>query len=112
MEPRDKHPLEPDYALREPDLILTFDQYSFERNREQLESLTRGDYVVFNATISHLGVQSKERGSVTKYHANDEESTHHMHAHSIKKVPNKRREDISPHIHWDGRFKFNQDLQV
>ncbi len=32
MEPRDKHPDDPEFALREPDVVLTLDKYSFEAN--------------------------------------------------------------------------------
>ena len=54
MNPRDKHPLDDDYGSREPDLVLTFDANSFERNRMIIEDLKRGDYIRFNATITHL----------------------------------------------------------
>lgn len=57
MDPRDKHPNDPEFALREPDLILTLDKYSFEANQFVLEGLQRGDYIIFNATITHLGIQ-------------------------------------------------------
>ena len=56
MSPRDIHPDEQDFALREPDLILTFDIWSFERNKFIIEDLKRGDYIIFNSTITHLGV--------------------------------------------------------
>ena len=32
MDPRDSHPLDEDFALREPDLVLTLDKQSFEAN--------------------------------------------------------------------------------
>ena len=57
MNPRDSHPMEPDYAEREPDLILTFDYYSFEKNKEVIEDLYRGDHLIFNASITHLGIR-------------------------------------------------------
>jgi len=56
MEPRDYHPEAPEYAEREPDLILTFDQFYFARNLPMLEDLRRGDLLRFNATIAHLAV--------------------------------------------------------
>ena len=43
MNPRDVHPSQD--GEREPDLVLTFDYYSFMRNKALLESLHRGDYV-------------------------------------------------------------------
>jgi hypothetical protein len=54
MDPRDVHPLEKDYGDREPDLLLTFDLYSFEQNRPIIEELHRGDYIRFNATITQI----------------------------------------------------------
>lgn len=57
MDPRDVHPEQVDYAEREPDLIISFDIYSFERNRQILEELRRGDYIRFNATITHLAIK-------------------------------------------------------
>jgi hypothetical protein len=45
MKPRDIHPDEKDFAAREPDLILSFDIWAFEENKEMLENLHRGDYV-------------------------------------------------------------------
>ena len=88
MDPRDTHPLEDSFNDREPDIILTFDEFSFERNQETMEELKRGDLIRFNATISHLGVRrgKDHHADLTKYHNNDEESTHHMHAKGVKKI--------------------------
>lgn len=57
MDPRDVHPENADYGLREPDLILTFDLRSFERNLKVIEELHRGDLIRFNATITHLAIR-------------------------------------------------------
>ena len=59
MEPRDLHPGAAEYADREPDLILSFDQFSFKRNLEVLENLRRGDLLRFNATITHLALSKR-----------------------------------------------------
>lgn len=34
MAPRDHHPLDPNYAKHEPDLILSFEKWSFDMNKE------------------------------------------------------------------------------
>lgn len=73
MSPRDSHPNEKDFADREPDLIITFDYYSFEKNKEVIEDLYRGDLITFNATITHLGVRRPDhQGELTKYRDTDE----------------------------------------
>lgn len=71
---RDVHPLELDFAEREPDLVIAFDGWSFEKNQAVIEELKRGDLILFNASISHLGVKKfQDHGELTKYQANDEE---------------------------------------
>jgi hypothetical protein len=57
MNPRDRHPDDSDFADREPDLILTFNSLSFERNKLIIEDLRKGDLIRFNASIAHLGVR-------------------------------------------------------
>lgn len=59
MNPRDSLPASKNIEgdeNRTPDLILSFDVYSFERNRDVIEGLRRGDYIRFNATITHAAV--------------------------------------------------------
>ena len=41
----------------QPDLILTFDLASFNRNRANIEELRKGDYIRFNATMTHFNVK-------------------------------------------------------
>ena len=103
MNPRDQHSQNKDFADREPDLVLTFDIYSFERNRIVIENLKRGDYIKFNATITQLG--SKRIGdSLTKNHAHDEDSVQHIHALDMAKIRSDGPQSVGEHIHWDGRF--------
>ena len=71
MNPRDIHPSEQDFGSREPDIVLTFDYYTFERNKDVIEDLKRGDYIQFNATIGSIA--TKRNNGLTKYHSNDEE---------------------------------------
>ena len=80
MNPRDSHTQADQYALREPDLILTFDLNSFNRNKGVIEELRKGDYIRFNATITHMGIRrevttegQKDQLHETKYQATDEE---------------------------------------
>eukprot|EP00347_Sterkiella_histriomuscorum_P023465 403334541 len=117
MDPRDTHPQEEGFGEREPDIILAFDEKGFERNQAVLEELRRGDYILFNATITQLGVRhdhspgGQVHGDLSKYNSNDEVMSHHMHAMGVKKIRHAANVIIEPHYHWDGRFQFNQDMQ-
>ena len=104
--------MEPDFAEREPDLVLTFDFYSFELNKQAIENLYRGDHIIFNATITHLGVRKGDHESdLTKYQDTDEQTTHHIHALDIRKLSHDESVVVNSHIHWEGRYQFNQEMQ-
>lgn len=108
MNPRDSHSLEPEFSDREPDLILTFDYYSFEKNKLVIEDLYRGDHLIFNASITHLGVRkSSEESDLNKYSEVDEQWTHHIHALNIKKLSRDESVKVNAHYHWEGRYDFN-----
>lgn len=66
MKPRDLHPVLDEYAQREPDLIISFDLHSFNRNKEVLEGLKRGDFISFNATITHLAQKRPTSNQVSQ----------------------------------------------
>jgi hypothetical protein len=57
MDPRDVHNEDSSYGDREPDLILSFDINSFNRNREIIEELRKGDLIKFNATLTHFNTK-------------------------------------------------------
>ncbi len=59
MEPRDIHTLDEGYGQREPDLIISFDIVTFERNLKVIEELRRGDFIRFNATITKLAISRR-----------------------------------------------------
>ncbi len=112
MNPRDIHPMEPDYNEREPDLIITFDYYSFEKNKPVIEELYRGDHLMFNASITHLGVRKTgEESDLNKFQDIDEKWTHHIHALDIKKLSRDESVHVNAHYHWEGRYDFNQEMQ-
>lgn len=64
------------------DLILSMDESDFLGSKSQLALLDRGSRFVFNATFMTLG---------------NEDQLHHLHAHSIVKIPGSI--EISPHVH-------------
>lgn len=64
------------------DLILSMDDADFEQNTQALSSLDRGSEFRFNATFISVG---------------DENSLHHMHAHSIEKLSGQL--EIPAHLH-------------
>jgi hypothetical protein len=80
-----------------------------------LEDLRRGDLLRFNATITHLAVvrTSYQGQPLSKYHETDESSVHHIHGLDIFKIANADPDhsSISQHVHWDGRYSFNSDMQ-
>lgn len=65
MNPRDMHSEQASYGDREPDLLLSFDIYSFNRNKLIIEDLKRGDYIRFNATITHLALRRYQSATYT-----------------------------------------------
>ena len=81
-----------------------------------LEDLRRGDLLRFNATITHLALskRSSQGVALSKYHDTDESTVHHIHALDILKVEggkNSSDEPITQHVHWDGRYSFNSEMQ-
>ncbi|TNV81360.1 hypothetical protein FGO68_gene8669 [Halteria grandinella] len=115
MNPRDLHPSVPEFSQREPDLIMTFDIHAFSRNKAILEMLKRGDVVTFNATLPQMALKrspsnAKSDQSLTKYHNYDEESIHHIHGLDLVYVRSDGPESVGEHIHWDGRYQFNEEL--
>lgn len=54
------------YGKREPDLILQFEQWTFDICEETLADLRKGDKVIFNATVASLG-QKSNKVIYTKY---------------------------------------------
>ncbi len=72
-----------------------------------IESLRKGDLIKFNATITHVGIKrvsNSEHQAMTKYHLNDEDSVHHIHALDLVKVRSDGADSVQTHIHWDGRY--------
>ena len=37
---------------------------------------------------------------------------HHIHALNITKIESGNPDDIGVHVHWDGRYSFNSELQA
>jgi hypothetical protein len=48
---------------------------------------------------------------MTKYHEHDEEAVHHIHALDIAFLRSDSADSVGEHIHWDGRYQFNEELQ-
>jgi len=95
------------YAKREPDIILYFESWTFDLNKEKIGQLRRGDLIYFNATITYMGSRSQNNGW-SKYSATDEIPVHHFKGLSIRQVMGERME-IDAHVHWDGRYQFNEE---
>ena len=114
MNPRDTHSqAEPEYAAREPDLIISFDINTFTHNRDVIESLRKGDFIQFNATITQIAIKRvphSEVQTMTKYHLNDEDSVHHIHALDLIRIRSDGADAVQSHIHWDGRYQFNTEM--
>lgn len=74
------------------DLGLSLSERMLDKFEEEIDSLRRGDYVEFNATIRSIG---------------DSHHLHHLHTFSIKKLPGHR--DVEAHHHANGRYAFRTE---